>query len=78
MLEQLTENLAAVDAELPADVALTADAGYFSEANVDSDAEHDLDAYIATGRLKHDEPPDPEQPLPDHATVRLRPTGRLL
>jgi hypothetical protein len=72
MLDQLAENLAAIDAQPACDAALTADAGYFSEDNIDSVAERGLDAYIATGRLKHDEPPDPapEQPLPDDATPK--------
>ena len=72
MLDQLTNNLAAIDAPLPADAALVADAGYFSEDNVDSVAEHRLDAYIATGRLTHSESPDPapEQPLGDDATPK--------
>ena len=74
MLDQLAANLAATDVELPADALLTADAGYFSEQNVESAAEHGLDAYVATGRLKHDEPPDPapEEPLPEHATPKQK------
>src|SRR5438093_2355931 len=47
-LDQLTENLAAIDAQLPEDAALTADAGYFSEDNVRITAEHGLDAHLAT------------------------------
>jgi transposase len=74
MLDQLADNLAAIGAELPAGALLTADAGYFSEDNVDSAADHGLDAYIATGRLKHGEPPDPapDQPLPDDATPKQK------
>jgi hypothetical protein len=56
-LEQLTENLAAVDAELPATAALVADAGYFSEHNIRVTDGHGLDAHIATGRFKDTEPP---------------------
>lgn len=72
MLDQLAENLAAIDVELGADPALIADAGYFSEENINSVAEHGLDAYIATGRLKHSEPPDPaaDEPLPADATPK--------
>src|SRR3990172_817833 len=58
-LDQLAENLAAIDAELPEDAALTADAGYFSEDNVRITAQHGLDPHIATGRFKHSEPPPP-------------------
>jgi transposase len=49
-LAQLGENLEAIDAELPTDVALLGDAGYFSEDNVHITAEHGLDPYLATGR----------------------------
>ena len=74
MLDQLAANLAATGVELPADALLTADAGYFSEQNVQSAAEHGLDAYVATGRLKHDEPPDPapEEPLAEDATPKQK------
>jgi len=74
MLDQLTDNLAAIDAALPADARLTADAGYFSEDNVVITAEHDLDAYIATGRFKHDEPPAPAPrgPIAKDATAKQR------
>jgi hypothetical protein len=72
MLEQLTENLAAIDSQLALDAALIADAGYFSEDNVLITTEHGLDAYIATGRLKHDEAPGPapDEPLPADATPK--------
>lgn len=74
MLDQLADNLTAIDVELPADAALIADAGYFSEDNIDSVAEHHLDAYIATGRLKHSERPDPapDEPLCDDASVKQK------
>jgi hypothetical protein len=57
---------------MPAGAALTADAGYFSDDNVQSAADHGLDPYIATGRLKHGEPPEPapDEPLPDDATPK--------
>jgi primosomal protein N'' len=58
-LDQLAENLDAIEAELPEDAALTADAGYFSEDNVRISSQHGLDAHIATGRFKHSEPPPP-------------------
>ena len=55
-LDQLDENLQAIDAELPDGAVLTADAGYFSEENVKTTAAHGLDPHIATGRFKHSEP----------------------
>jgi len=58
-LEQLAENLDAIEAELPEGAALIGDAGYFSEDNVRITVEHGLDTYIATGRFKHSEPPCP-------------------
>ncbi|WP_249009428.1 IS1182 family transposase [Conexibacter sp. DBS9H8] len=58
-LDQLDENLAAIDASLPDKAALVADAGYFSEENVRVTAQHSLDPYLATGRFKHTEPPVP-------------------
>ncbi len=72
MLDQLDENLAAIDAELPADAAMIADAGYFSEDNVSSATEHGLDPFIATGRLTHDDPPPLplQDPVPDSATPK--------
>jgi transposase len=74
MLNQLHANLAATGAAHEAGAALIADAGYFSEENVQTAADHDLDAYIATGRLKHGEPPDtaPNGPLPDDATPKQK------
>jgi transposase len=74
MLDQLKENLAAIDAALPADAELTADSGYFAEHNVQAAADHDLDPYIATQRFKHDEPPPPAPrgPLPKNATPKQR------
>ena len=72
MLGQLSENLAAIGAELPECAVMIADAGYFSEDNVIAAAAHGLDAFIATGRLKHDDPPPlPLQaPVPDTATPK--------
>ncbi|MBA2644700.1 MAG: IS1182 family transposase [Solirubrobacterales bacterium] len=73
-LDQLAENLQAIEAELPEDAALLADAGYFSEDNVRITAAHGLDGYIATGRFKHSEPPAPAPrgPIPKHATPKQR------
>jgi transposase len=52
-LDQLDENLDAIDAELPEGAVLTADGGYFSEGNVKTTVAHGLDPFIATGRFKH-------------------------
>ncbi len=78
-LEQLAENLEAIDAELPDEAALTADAGYFSEHNVAITAQHGLDPHIATGRFKHSEPqaPAPRGPLPTGATPKQRMARKL-
>jgi transposase len=72
MLDQLDENLAAIGAVLPVDAAMIADAGYLSEENVKHAAEHRLDPHIASGRFKHDEPPElaPDGPLPLDATAK--------
>jgi transposase len=73
-LEQLDENLEAIDAELPDDAALTADGGYFSEENVETCEQHGVDPFIATGRFKHAEPqpPAPRGPIPKDATPKQR------
>jgi len=78
-LGQLAANLAAIDAELPEDAALTADAGYFSEDNIRITSQHGLDAHIATGRFKHSEPPPPAPhgPVPKTATAKQRMARKL-
>lgn len=78
-LDQLAENLEAIEAELPEDAALTADAGYFSEENVRITARHGLDAHIATGRFKHSEPqpPAPRGPISKDATPKQRMARKL-
>jgi len=78
-LEQLADNLAVIDAELPAGATLSADAGYFSEANVEITVEHGLDPHIATGRFKHSEPqpPAPRGPIPKGATPKQRMARKL-
>ena len=71
-LDQLDENLAAIETELPEGAVLTADASYFSADNVRITVEHGLDAHIATGRFKHSEPqaPAPRGPIPKNATPK--------
>jgi transposase len=71
-LDQLGENLQAVDVELPAGVELVADAGYFSEENVQITLQHGLDPYLATGRSKHTDAPAlaPRGPIPKNATPK--------
>jgi transposase len=56
-----------------------ADAGYFSEDNVAAAAEADVDAFIATGRMKHGEtvPPAPRGRIPNNATVKQRMARKL-
>ena len=71
-LDQLDQNLKEIDARLAEKAVLTADAGYFSENNVRITVEHGLDAYIATGRFKHEAPPPPAArgPIPKDATPK--------
>lgn len=78
-LDQLSENLAAIDAELPDGAAMTADAGYFSEDNVRITEEHGLDPHIATGRFKHTEPPSPAPrgPITKDATPKQQMARKL-
>ncbi len=78
-LDQLDENLAEIEAELPEGAALTADAGYFSEENVVTTEAHGLDPHIATGRHKHSDPPPvaPRGPIPADATPKQRMARKL-
>ncbi len=78
-LDQLSENLEAIDALLPDGAAMTADAGYFSADNVRITEEHGLDAHIATGRFKHTEPPPPAPrgPVAKDATPKQQMARKL-
>ena len=78
-LAALTANLDAIEVELPARAALVADAGYFSEHNLAVTAGHGLDAHIATGKTKHDDPPPvaPRGRIPTNATVKQRMARKL-
>jgi transposase len=78
-LDQLEENLAAIDARLPADATMSADAGYLSAENIATTTAHGLDAHIATGRQKHSDPPplSPRGRIPKDATPRQRMARKL-
>ena len=71
-LDQLDQNLEAIDAQLSDDASLLGDAGYFSEHNIQITAQHGVDAHLATGRFKHSEPPAPAPrgPVPKDATAK--------
>ena len=58
---------------------LSADTGYFSEDNVETLAEEGIDAYIATEKRKHNEPPPPcpRGRIPKRATVKDRMERKL-
>ena len=58
---------------------LLADAGYYSEANVTALQKRDIDPFIATRRLKHQEelPPAPLGRIPSHLPVRERMERKL-
>ena len=73
MLEQLQANLGRLPGQL------LADAGYFSEGNVAHCAGLGVDALIATGRFKHNEPapPAPRGPVPKDATPKQRMARKL-
>ena len=78
-LDQLDENLTAINAALPAAATLAADAGYLSADNITTTTTHGLDAHIATGRQKHsDRPPlAPRGRIPKDATPRQRMARKL-
>jgi transposase len=70
-LAPMLERIAAGAGALP-DV-MTLDAGYWSEDNANHCEGLGIDAYIATGRLPHGQPPPPRRgPLPRHADTRTR------
>jgi transposase len=78
-LDQLADNLDAIDAELPEGAAMIADAGYFSENNIQITTGQGLDAHIATGRFKHTEPPPPAptEPVAENATAKQKMAHKL-
>jgi hypothetical protein len=75
-LEPMLERIATSAGALP-DV-MTLDAGYWSEDNAKSCADQGIDAYIATGRLPHGQPPPPKRgPLPKAADAKTRMARKL-
>jgi hypothetical protein len=75
-LEPMLERIAVSAGELP-DV-MTMDAGYWSEDNAKACADQGIDAYIATGRLPHGQPPPPKRgPIPRNADAKARMARKL-
>ncbi|QNI69716.1 IS1182 family transposase [Cyanobium sp. NS01] len=75
-LEPMLQRIATSAGALP-DV-MTLDAGYWSEDNVKVCADQGIDAYIATGRLPHGQPPPPQRgPLPTDADAKTRMARKL-
>ena len=75
-LEPMLQRIAASAGALP-DV-MTMDAGYWSEDNAKGCADQGIDAYIATGRLPHGQPPPPKRgPLPKNADAKTRMARKL-
>ena len=75
-LEPMLERIAVSAGELP-DV-MTMDAGYWSEDNAKACADQGIDAYIATGRLPHGQPPPPKRgPIPRGADAKARMARKL-
>jgi transposase len=70
-LEPMLQRIAANTGALPG--VMTLDAGYWSEDNANCCTDQGIDAYIATGRLPHGQPPPPSRgPLPRNADARTR------
>jgi hypothetical protein len=70
-LEPMLERIAASAGALPA--VMTMDAGYWSEENAKACSDQGIDAYIATGRLPHGQPPPPKRgPIPRDADAKAR------
>jgi len=74
VIEKLKRNL---DGATPKQ--MSADSDYYSEDNVTYLAGHHIDAYVATGRLKHTDrlPPAPRGRIPKDATVKERMARKL-
>ena len=67
-LEPMLERITASAGALPD--MMTMDAGYWSEDNAKACADHWIDAYIATGRLPHGQPPPPRASMGAHFVSR--------
>ena len=75
-LKPMLERMAATAGALPE--VMTLDAGYWSEDNANACADQGIDAYIATGRLPHGQPPPPQRgPLPRNADTKARMARKL-
>lgn len=75
-LEPMLQRIAANTGALP--TVMTLDAGYWSEDNANCCADKGIDAYIATGRLPHGQPPPPKRgPLPRDADAKTRMARKL-
>jgi len=78
MITAATGNLTDAGIEAVPDMFL-ADAGYCSEDNLQEISDADIDAVVATGRIRHNErvPDTPRGPIPKDATPRERMARRL-
>lgn len=75
-LEPMLQRISSSAGELP--TVMTLDAGYWSEDNAKACSDQGIDAYIATGRLPHGQPPPPQRgPLPRDADARTRMARKL-
>ena len=75
-LEPMLQRIATTAGALPEVMAL--DAGYWSEDNASRCENLGIDAYIATGRLPHGQPPPPQRgPLPRDADAKIRMARKL-
>ena len=75
-LEPMLQRIATTAGALPE--VMTLDAGYWSEDNASRCENLGIDAYIATGRLPHGQPPPPQRgPLPRDADAKIRMARKL-
>ena len=78
MVDQALENLKAAGVKQVIEAAVM-DSGYYSEANAKGLEEREIDPYIATERLKHNQeiPPVPRGRIPQDYTAQQRMTRKL-
>jgi len=75
-LEPMLQRISSSAGEMP--TVMTMDAGYWSEDNAKACADQGIDAFIATGRLPHGQPPPPKRgPLPRDADAKTRMARKL-